>query len=132
MLGFLKMLFTWWDRATIGTLIFTANKGVKVGADEAGNTYYEEFRAPKGRRKRRWVVYNGTVEASRVPSEWHGWLHYTFDEPPTKAPFKTRPWEKKHVPNLTGTPFAYTPPGSLERAGERPPATGDYEAWKPN
>ena len=28
-------------------------------------------------------VYAGTVEASRVPAEWHGWLHYTFKEPPT-------------------------------------------------
>ena len=69
--------------------------------------------------KRRWVLYNGTVEASRVPPDWHGWLHHTFAEPPTAPRCKAKPWEKDHLPNLTGTEGAYHPPGSLARRGVR-------------
>jgi NADH:ubiquinone oxidoreductase subunit len=32
---------------------------------------------------------------------------------------------------MTGTPGAIRPPGSLAEKAERPPATGDYQAWKP-
>ena len=34
--------------------------------------------------------------------------------------------------NLTGTEGAYRPGGSLQKGGVRPPATGDYQAWKPD
>jgi NADH:ubiquinone oxidoreductase subunit len=40
-------------------------------------------------------------------------------------------FEAPHQPNLTGTEGAYRPDGSLSRGGARPPATGDYQAWKP-
>ena len=81
--------------------------------------------------KRRWVLYHGTVEASRVPPDWHGWLHHTFKEPPTRAPITAKAWERVHQPNLSGTSGAYRPRGSLAATGERPAATGDYEAWQP-
>ena len=123
---FLKRLLTWWNSQTLGTQIFTARKGVKVGQDEAGNTFYQTRDG-----KRRWVIYNGYAEASKVPPEWHGWLHYTFDEPPTKAPLKRQPWEKDHLPNFTGTPMAWRPQGSLAAEAKRPAATGDYQAWTP-
>ena len=86
---------------------------------------------PEQDGSRRWVVYNGTVEASRVPPDWHGWLHFTFKEPPTVAPLKTKLFEIPYVPNLSGTPGAYRPEGSLAARGERAPATADYEAWSP-
>ena len=60
-------------------------RGSAVGTDQFGNRYYQNKDG-----SRRWVIYNGTVEASRVPPDWHGWLHHTYAEPPTKAPFKTR------------------------------------------
>ena len=41
------------------------------------------------------------------------------------------PWQKPHVPNLTGTALAYRPDGSLLNKGERPRVTGDYDAWSP-
>lgn len=119
-------LFVWWRGATPGTFLTTWLSGVLVGTDEQGNRYYQ---SKDGRR--RWVIYQGTVEASRVPPEWHGWLHHTFKEPPTVAPFKLKPWEKEHRPNLTGTPEAWRPQGSLAREGVRPRATGDYQAWQP-
>ncbi|HAH08944.1 MAG TPA: NADH:ubiquinone oxidoreductase subunit NDUFA12, partial [Alphaproteobacteria bacterium] len=81
--------------------------------------------------KRRWVIYKGIAEASKVPPEWHGWLHYTVAEPPTVAPPLVKPWEREHEPNWTGTAMAYRPPGSLLGPGTRHHATGDYEAWRP-
>jgi NADH:ubiquinone oxidoreductase subunit len=123
---------------TIGTRIYTWLRGELVGSDQFGNRYYREKgarRLEKGggkfSRERRWVLYNGETEASRVPPEWHGWLHHTVLDPPAQGAAKRYPWQKEHVPNLTGTPFAYRPPGSLLRGGHRPPATGDYEPWMP-
>ena len=75
-------------------------------------------------------MYVGYAEASKVSPDWHGWLHYMFDQPPTTEPLPRRRWEKPHLPNLSGTPFAYRPRGSLARGGERASATGDYEAWR--
>ena len=91
--------------ATIGTRLYTLLCGTLVGEDDAGNRYYRERwgRSGPGERERRWVVYEGEVEASRVPPEWHRWLHHSTHEPPTEAPLRAQPWEKPHRPNLTGT-----------------------------
>jgi NADH:ubiquinone oxidoreductase subunit len=115
---------TWWNGQTINTQLFTARRGVKVGEDAQGNIYYETRD-----RKRRWVIYNGEMEASRVGPDWHGWLHHTYDKPPTEAPLKKKAWEKPHQENLTGSVAAYAPPGSIRRA--EPVARTDYEAWQP-
>jgi NADH:ubiquinone oxidoreductase subunit len=121
-----RQLFVWWVNATPGTLLTTWFSGQSVGTDEFGNRYYQSKDG-----KRRWVIYAGTVEASRVPPDWHGWMHHTFALPPTGEKLKRKPWEAQHLPNLTGTPAAYHPEGSLWHEGKRPPATGDYEAWRP-
>jgi len=127
-----KTLLTWWNGATLGTLFTVAKRGRKVGEDEFGNRYYESRdNVSYDGRKRRWVIFNGYAEASKVSPDWHGWLHYTFDEPPSDAPLPRQVWEKDYLPNLTGTPMAWRPQGSLARSGERPAATGDYEAWSP-
>ena len=128
----LDKIFTWWNGATLGASYDIGRRAGFVGKDEQGNQYFEEKRPSLDGRKRRWVIYNGLAEASRVPPDWHGWLHQTFEEPPTIAPLKKKAFEKPHRPNLTGTIHAYRPPGSLARGGERAPATGDYEAWKPD
>ncbi len=123
-MNFLLRLLTWWNGQTLGTQLFTAWRGIKVGEDDQGNLFY---RTKDG--KRRWVIYNGESEASRIGPDWHGWLHFTWDEPPTKVPLKHKPWEKPHQENLTGTVLAYAPPGSLRQA--RPADRRDYEAWSP-
>ncbi len=128
----LTRIFTWWNGATIGALFDIGRRARLIGDDEQGNRYFEERRPSLEGRKRRYVVYDGLAEASRVPPDWHGWLHHTLDEPPTAAPLPRRRWEQPHRPNLTGTAYAYRPPGSLARSGERAPATGDYEAWTPD
>src|SRR5579883_236796 len=123
----------------IGTWLYTWRRGELVGTDQFGNRYYREksrrvLKRGGGResRERRWVLYNGEAEASRVPPEWHGWLHHTVDEVPSDSGRKKHAWEKEHVPNLSGTALAYRPPGSVLRGGQRARATGDYEAWTPD
>ena len=111
----------------------TWRRGNRVGDDRFGNVYYEDRKAQPHRKLRRWVVFNGgETEASRIPPEWHAWLHYQTDEAPGKdSPFR-QPWQEEHIPNLTGTPVAYRPPGADEMGGKRARATGDYEPWIPS
>lgn len=120
----LLSLLTWWHGETIGTWLFTRRKGVKVGEDDQGNTFYRNQDD-----SRRWVIFNGEPEASRISPDWHGWLHHTFDDNPADRPLAHKVWEKPHQDNLTGTALAYAPAGSLRHAA--PAERRDYEAWQP-
>ena len=131
---FLVKIFTWWNGQTFGTQLWTWRFGELVGQDEQGNRYFRT----KGRKidpslgfERRWVIYNGYAEATKVPPSWHGWLHHTVDLPPTEEAYTPHEWEKPHLPNMTGTPLAYRPSGSTLASGRRPKATGDYQPWTP-
>ncbi len=121
---FMLKTFTWWNGQTLGTQLFTWRKGKRVGEDAAGNIYYQNADG-----SRRWVIYNGDIEASRVGPEWNGWLHFTYQDAPTVAPLPRKAWELPHVPNMTGSALAYRPPGSILSAG--PKIRSDYEAWTP-
>ena len=113
---------------------FTATRrGELVGHDALGNKYYRSSKMRPGTKlERRWVIYKGAPEASSVPPEWHGWLHYQSDAVPKDGEDSfRRPWQKPHQPNMTGTNAAYRPPGHLLQGGKRDKATGDYEAWTP-
>jgi NADH:ubiquinone oxidoreductase subunit len=121
---------------TFGTRLLTWLRGELVGTDSYGNSYYRlKNDKPSGRgggrfsRERRWVIYKGEPEGSKVPPEWHAWLHHTVDEVPGAWPHYA--WERPHQPNMTGTPHAYHPPGSVLLGGHRARATGDYEPWTP-
>lgn len=131
----LDKIFTWWNGATLGTLftVLIRGRGMFVGQDQYGNKYYEarDTKDSYDGRKRRWVLYKGYADATKIPVEWYGWMHYTFDEPPTKAPLVRKAFEKDHRPNLTGTPYALRPKGSLAEGGERATSTSDYQAWSP-
>ena len=116
---------------TITTRLYTAIFGKRVGTDQFGNVYYIERSARKGHKARRWVLYKGKAEPSKIPAEWHGWMHYTLAAPLQQNGKKRFSWEKPHLPNLTGTINAYVPPGHLTRGGHRAPSTSDYESWKP-
>lgn len=129
-------IFTWWNSSTLGTSLTLWRRAAKlVGTDEQGNRYFEEKQPsmPDGasKRPRRWVVYHGVAEASRVPPDWHGWLHHTFKDAPPQAPLRRQAWELDHIPNMTGTPHAYHPKGSLSREGGPKDVNDDYEAWTP-
>ncbi len=110
--------------------LLTYFKGELVGVDSFGNKYYRK-KGPEKRNERRWVLYKGIPEASKVPPEWHGWLHHVEELPPQISEVKRWPWEKNHLPNLSGTPYAYRPPGHFFAGGKREQATGDYIPWNP-
>ncbi|MBX9942931.1 MAG: NADH:ubiquinone oxidoreductase subunit NDUFA12 [Reyranella sp.] len=113
----------------IGTWLFTKLNGELVGSDQEGNRFFQEKRVVAGRRRKRWVIYNGDVEASRVPADWHGWLHYTSDVPPPAGGLPRKTWQKSHERNQTGTDNAYRPPGHTLSRGDKPKP--HYEAWRP-
>ncbi len=125
MKNFFLQMFTWWNGSTLGTRFFTWRKGSRVGEDNAGNIYYE------GDGGKRWVQYNGLVDASAIPPGWHGWMHYRTDVTPTDEDYQDRDWQQPHQENQTGTPGAYLPKGSYANSQSRPRVTGDYDAWTP-
>ena len=64
-------VYTWFQLLT--------GRGELVGTDEFENRYYRCDRSRLHGRERRWVLFKGEAEASRVPPEWHAWLHHTTD-----------------------------------------------------
>lgn len=113
---------------SICSKISTWFNGVPLGVDGYGNKYFEDTN--KDGKKLRRVVYNGLNEASKVPPNWHGWLHYFIDEPPVDNALQYE-WQKEHMPNLTGTKHAYRPQGHMSKGGVRVKVQSDYVAWKP-
>ena len=100
-----------------------------IGSDDLGNRYFEEKKISRGEKNRRFVLYKGNEEASKVPALWHAWLHYMSDIVPTNICLYT--WEQSHVPNLTGTKYAHNPKvAHITQTGTflKP----DYVAWTPN
>ena len=119
---------TWWNGATFGTALFSGRNGSQVGKDADGNLYYQH---KNGEDVRRWVIYSGANDGSRVPPVWQAWLKGTIDDLPDRIEPPRRPFEQPPSPNLTGTPAAYRPSGSMGGSGRRAAATGDYQAWTP-
>jgi len=113
---FLLQLFTWWNGQTLGTRFWTWRAGAFVGSDEFGNRYYRQ----KG-GDRRWVIYNGEAEASRIPAAWHGWMHKRTDVPPTedatsRASGRSRTCRTLPArPPLTGRRDPFSAPTSARR-----------------
>ena len=127
-------VFTWWNESTLGALFDIRRRSRFVGEDEYGNKYYEDRRPSMGDKDyhRRYVVYKGLAEPSKVPAEWHGWLHHTLDAPPTEAPLRRQRWEDDHRPNMTGTVYATRPKGSISEGRNRQSTYDDYESWTPD
>ncbi|MBO5995912.1 MAG: NADH-quinone oxidoreductase subunit D [Acetobacter sp.] len=119
--------------ANIGTRLHTYLNGRLVGKDADGRCYYESKHATRigggVTRHERWVIYSKGEDPSAVPAEWWGWLHHMLDSPIPQE--ERQPWQLPHQPNMTGTPEAYRPQGSLYETGNHPPATGEYESWSP-
>ena len=115
----------------IGTLLYTLFRGKLVGKDEFKNRYYRGTGKKLHGRERRWVLYKGKPEASKVPSEWHAWLHHTVEAPLSESAAQAPSWQKDHLPNLTGTSESYLPRGHDRRGGRRAPTSGDYQPWTP-
>jgi NADH:ubiquinone oxidoreductase subunit len=120
-INFLKQIFTWWHKQTIGTFIYTLIFGKYVGSDKFGNKYYT---SSKGNR---WVVYKNYIESSKIPPEWHSWIHFLSQNIPNKV-IKKFTWQKEHEENMTGTTKAYKPDGSLTNDLKK--NMKKYETWK--
>lgn len=93
----------------------------KVGEDQFGNKYFETKGQDYLNRTKRYVIYNGKVEATKVPPMWHAWLHHSVEELPNTDPKFT--WQENFTPNLTGTKFVNNLPINKSQLA--------YEKWQP-
>ncbi|MDC3114599.1 NADH-ubiquinone oxidoreductase subunit NDUFA12 family protein [Candidatus Pelagibacter sp.] len=118
MLTFFKKFFTWWNQDTFGTRIKTILFGKFVGKDSFGNKYYES------KNNKRWVIYAGEIDASKIPVEWYSWIHFTPNKIEKKHDIDKYDWQKPHQPNLTGTDNAYFPNKNKNAVKKK------YKSWK--
>jgi len=120
MFSLLKQIFTWWHKNTIGTFIYTLFSGKLVGKDKFGNKYYSNS------ANKRWVVYKNEIESTKIPPEWHAWIHFIKINKP-KENINKFPWQKEHEENDTGSKSAYKPDGSLTFENQK--KLKKYETW---
>ena len=97
----------------------------QVGVDQFGNKYFVGNSKNYLGKKKRYVLYNGIDDGSKVPAMWHAWLHYLRDELPSENPQENYEWEVDHVQNLTGTKAAYDPSKSKHIKLD------SYSSWRP-
>ena len=120
MLTFLKEILTWWNQQTFGTRLQTIFFGKFVGEDEFGNKYYENKK-----KKKRWVIYKGEVEATKIPIEWYSWMHSIKNKIEQTHELEKYDWQKPHQSNLTGTDKSYYPNKDKENVIDK-----KYKSWK--
>ena len=118
MLTIFKEIFTWWNHQTFGTRINTILFGKLVGEDNFGNKYYQ---TKKGKR---FIIYNGEVDASKIPNEWYSWMHFTPNKIENTHELNKFEWQKPHKPNRTGSNEAYSPKGNTKATEKK------YTTWK--
>ena len=118
MLTFIKEILTWWNRQTLGTRLQTIFSGKFVGKDEFGNKYYENKK-----KNKRCVIYNGEIEATKIPVEWYSWIHSIKNKIEETHELKKYNWQKKHLSNQTGTDKAYTPQKNQDATKKK------YKSW---
>ena len=114
----IKEIFTWWNKQTFGTRINTIFFGKLVGEDTSGNKYYES------KSGKRWVIYNGEVDATKIPNEWYSWIHHLSNKIENNQQLKKFSWQKKNIPNQTGTSKAFHPNKDDKNVYKK------YKSWK--
>ena len=115
-------IFTWWNRQTLGTRVWSYFNGVLVGEDNCGNKYFSNKDDSK-----RWVIYRDEVEATTVNSEWNNWLRFTSAEKPGNV--AQYDWQIEHKQNQTGTPNSYSPQTIFDKTKHKKKI--DYDKWSP-
>ena len=118
MLTLFKEIFTWWNHQTLGTRLTILFFGKFVGKDNFGNKYYQ---TKKGKR---FIIYNGEVDASKIPNEWYSWMHFTSNKIENNHELKKFEWQKPHKPNSTGSNEAYSPKDNINAIKKK------YKIWK--
>ncbi len=114
----IKIIFTWWNRQTLGTFFKTLFTGIFVGKDTFGNKYY------KNKNDERWVIYSKEIEATKITADWYQWIHHTTDKVPSENDSKFF-WQKEHSENKTGTSKSYRPVKIKKENNLK-----NYETWK--
>ena len=117
MLTILKKIFTWWNHDTFGTRLKTILFGKFVGKDSFGNKYYED------KKGKRWVIYSGEIDASKIPVEWYSWMHFIKNKIEETHELKKYNWQKNHLSNQTGTNKAYNPQKNQDANKKK------YKSW---
>tara|TARA_B100000524_G_scaffold336197_1_gene225931 strand:+ start:122 stop:487 length:366 start_codon:yes stop_codon:yes gene_type:complete len=109
--------------------IFSSLFSNKAGEDQYGNSYYSNNKVTPSNnyREKRWVIYNGNVEASKVPPQWNAWLHHVTNQIP-RAHKRKPHWLKEHLPNPTGTKNAIKP----KNIKQKEKINNTYSIWDPN
>ena len=115
----LNIIFTWWNKQTLGTFLKVLFYGTYVGKDESGNKYYES------KENERWVVYANNIEATKITSDWYLWMHHTVDKIPKENVKNKYLWQKKHLENQTGSRNSYKPTKIKKNDIQK-----KYETWK--
>ena len=116
---------------SLGTLLYTWFFGNFVGSDKLSNKYYCDSNDFQNKNAKRWVIFNGEIEASKIPPHWHAWLHKSIDKPPLNYIHKYS-WQKNHEQNKTGTNDAYYPDSyPLSKSYNEDAIKSDYESWSP-
>jgi NADH:ubiquinone oxidoreductase subunit len=92
--------------------IFISSLYKKVGKDEFGNSYYIS------KNNKRYVIYKGVAEASKIPPNWFLWIHNICDD---IIPNSRYAWQKIHLPNLTETKYRK----------KLPKINKNYQSWSP-
>tara|TARA_Y100001970_G_scaffold283433_1_gene398589 strand:+ start:2803 stop:3162 length:360 start_codon:yes stop_codon:yes gene_type:complete len=118
MLTLFKQIFTWWNHQTLGTGIYTLFFGKLKGKDYFGNKYYQN------KSGKRWVIYNGEVDATKIPNEWYSWIHHLNNKIENVQELKKFSWQKKNIPNQTGTSKAFHPNKDDKNVYKK------YKSWK--
>tara|TARA_B100000029_G_C16960970_1_gene736222 strand:- start:158 stop:514 length:357 start_codon:yes stop_codon:yes gene_type:complete len=117
----IKQIFTWWNSQTFGTFLYTIFFGKLVGKDEFGNKYYVN------KKDKRWVIYNGEINASKITTDWYSWIHHISNNIPDKNFNKKFSWQKPHKDNKTGTEESFRP-NKISKDNKK---FKKYESWKP-
>ena len=116
---------------SFGTKLYTWLYGKLVGTDETGNKYYTNNDNQNDISAKRWVIFEGDIEASKIPPHWHAWLHKTIDIPPLNYSHKYY-WQKNHQENMTGTKNAYYPSSHpLSKTYKPNQIKKEYDSWSP-
>ena len=117
----IKQIFTWWNSQTLGTFLYTIFFGKLIGKDEFGNKYYQS------KNGKRWVIYNGETNASKITSDWFSWIHHTVNTIPIEKKVGKYSWQKPHKENKTGSEESYKP----NKISKKSKDFKKYESWKP-
>ena len=118
----LKEIFTWWHGQTLGVRLWTYFNGRLVAEDQYKNRYYSNKND-----SRRWVVYYGEIDASKVTPEWNNWLRFTSTEKPGNV--AQCDWQIEHKQNQTGTSNSYSPQTIFDKTNLKKKI--DYDKWSP-